>query len=64
MDKIFAFVQLAVAAVMFLLVITGTVGHIALGHVTSFPGYLACFASVCLSWTFVRIAFKEFHENP
>ena len=64
MDKTFAIVQLILAAVMFLLVISGVVGHIALGHITSLLGYLACLVFIALSWAFLRIAFKELRENP
>lgn len=64
MDKTFAFAQLILAFVMFMLVITGVVGHIALGHVTSLLGYIACIVFIALSWAFLRIAFKELRENP
>lgn len=64
MDKTFAFIQLILATVMFLLVITSVVGHIALGHITSLLGYLTCLVFIALSWAFMRIALKELRENP
>ena len=64
MDKTFAIVQLILAVLMFLLVVSGVVGHIALGHITSFLGYLTCLLFIALSWALLRIALKELRENP
>lgn len=63
MDKTFSFVQLIIAAVIFLCVITGVVGHIVLGHITSVLGFLVSFVFVALSWVLLRISYKELREN-
>lgn len=64
MDKTFSFIQLIIAAVLFLCIVASVIGHIAMGHVTSFLGYLTCLVFIALSWAFLRIAFKELRENP
>lgn len=63
MDKIFTITQLIIAAVIFLCVITGVVGHIVLGHITSVLGFLVSFVFVALSWVLLRISYKELREN-
>ena len=63
MDKIFSIAQLIIAAVIFLCVITGVVGHIVLGHITSVLGFLVSFVFVALSWVLLRISYKELREN-
>ena len=63
MDKTFTIAQLIIAAVIFLCVITGVVGHIVLGHITSVLGFLASFVFVALSWVLLRISYKELREN-
>lgn len=63
MDKIFTITQLIIAAVIFLCVITGVVGHIVLGHITSVLGFLVSFVFVSLSWVLLRISYKELREN-
>ena len=63
MDKIFTITQLIIAAVIFLCVITGVVGHIVLGHITSVLGVLVSFVFVALSWVLLRISYKELREN-
>ena len=47
MDKTFSFVQLIIAAVIFLCVVSGVVGHIALGHITSVFGFIVCAVFSC-----------------
>lgn len=63
MDKTFSIAQLIIAAVIFLCVITGVVGHIVLGHITSVLGFLVSFVFVALSWVLLRISYKELREN-
>lgn len=63
MDKIFTITQLIIVAVIFLCVITGVVGHIVLGHITSVLGFLVSFVFVALSWVLLRISYKELREN-
>ncbi len=63
MDKTFSIAQLIIAAVIFLCVITGVVGHIVLGHITSVLGFLVSFVFVSLSWVLLRISYKELREN-
>lgn len=63
MDKTFSIAQLIIAAVIFLCVITGVVGHIVLGHITSVLGLLVSFVFVALSWVLLRISYKELREN-
>ena len=63
MDKTLSIAQLIIAAVIFLCVITGVVGHIVLGHITSVLGFLVSFVFVALSWVLLRISYKELREN-
>ena len=63
MDKTFSIAQLIIAAVIFLCLITGVVGHIVLGHITSVLGFLVSFVFVALSWVLLRISYKELREN-
>lgn len=63
MDKTYSIAQLIIAAVIFLCVITGVVGHIVLGHITSVLGFLVSFVFVALSWVLLRISYKELREN-
>lgn len=63
MDKTFSIAQLIIAAVIFLCVITGVVGHIVLGHITSVLGFLVSIVFVALSWVLLRISYKELREN-
>jgi hypothetical protein len=63
MDKIFTITQLIIAAVIFLCVITGVVGHIVLGHITSIFGFIVSFVFIALSWVLIRISYKELREN-
>lgn len=63
MDKTFTIAQLIIAAVIFLCVITGVVGHIVLGHITSLLGILVSFVFVYLSWVLLRISYKELRES-
>lgn len=63
MDKTFSIAQLIIAAVIFLCVITGVVGHIVLGHITSLLGFLVSFVFVALSWVLLRISYKELRDN-
>lgn len=63
MEKTFSIAQLIIAAVIFLCVITGVVGHIVLGHITSVLGFLVSFVFVSLSWVLLRISYKELLEN-
>lgn len=63
MDKTFSIAQLIIAAVIFLCVITGVVGHIVLGHITSVLGFFVSFVFVALSWVLLRISYKELREN-
>lgn len=63
MEKPFYIAQLIIAVVIFLCVITGVVGHIVLGHITSVLGFLVSFVFVSLSWVLLRISYKELREN-
>jgi hypothetical protein len=63
MDKTFTIAQLIISAVIFLCVITGVVGHIVLGHITSLLGILVSFVFVYLSWVLLRISYKELRES-
>ena len=63
MDKTFTFVQLIIAALVFLCVICGVIGHIVLGHITSVLGYLVSFVFIYLSWVLLRISYRELREN-
>ncbi len=63
MEKPFYIAQLIIAVVIFLCVITGVVGHIVLGHITSVLGLLVSFVFVALSWVILRISYKELREN-
>ena len=56
MDKTFTFVQLIIAALIFLCVVASVVGHIVLGHITSVFGYLVSFVFIYLSWVLLRIS--------
>lgn len=63
MDKIFTITQLIIAAVIFLCVITGVVGHIVLGHITSIFGFIVSIVFIALSWVLLRLSYKELCEN-
>ncbi len=63
MDKTFSIAQLIIAAVIFLCVITGVVGHIVLGHITSLLGILVSFVFVYFSWVILQISYKELRES-
>lgn len=63
MDKTFSFVQLIIAAVIFLCVIASVIGHIVLGHITSIFGFIVSFVFIALSWVLLRISYKELREN-
>ena len=63
MEKPFYIAQLIIAVVIFLCVITGVVGHIVLGHITSVLGLLVSFVFFALSWVILRISYKELREN-
>lgn len=62
MDKTFVIAQQIIAAVMFLCVIVGVVGHIVLGHITSIFGYLMAFIFLALMWKLLRLSWKEYVE--
>lgn len=63
MDKTFSIAQLIIAAVIFLCVITGVVGHIVLGHITSIFGFIVSIVFIYLSWMLLRLSYKELCEN-
>ena len=63
MDKTFSIAQLIIAAVIFFCVIASVIGHILLGHITSFFGYLVSFVFIYLSWALLRISYRELREN-
>jgi hypothetical protein len=63
MDKTFSIAQLIIAAVIFLCVITGVVGHIVLGHITSIFGFIVSIVFIYLSWVLLRLSYKELCEN-
>lgn len=63
MDKTFSFVQLIIAVVIFLCVVSGVVGHIVLGHITSVVGFIVCAVFIALSWVLLHISFKELRET-
>ena len=63
MDKTFSFVQLIIAAVIFLCVIASVICHIVLGHITSIFGFIVSFVFIALSWVLLRISYKELREN-
>lgn len=63
MDKTFSFVQLIIAALIFLCVIGGVISHILLGHITSVLGYLVSFVFIYLSWVLLRISYRELRES-
>ena len=63
MDKTFTFVQLIIAALIFLCVVASVVGHIVLGHITSVFGYLVSFVFIYLSWALLRISYRELRES-
>lgn len=63
MDKTFSFVQLIIAAIIFLCVVSGVIGHIVLGHITSIFGFIVSFVFIALSWVLIRISYKELREN-
>ena len=63
MDKTFTIAQLITAAVIFLCVVAGVIGHIVLGHITSIIGFLVSILFIYLSWVLLRISYKELREN-
>ncbi|HIT83149.1 MAG TPA: hypothetical protein IAA99_02975 [Candidatus Avibacteroides faecavium] len=63
MDKTFAIAQLVIAAVIFLCVAGSVIGHIVLGHVTSFFGFLVSLVAVALAWVLLRASYKELRES-
>ncbi len=63
MDKTFTIAQLIIAAVIFLCVVAGVIGHIVLGHITSIIGFLVSILFIYLSWVLLRISYKELREN-
>lgn len=63
MDKTFSIAQLIIVAVIFLCVITGVVGHIVLGHITSIFGFIVNIVFIYLSWVLLRLSYKELCEN-
>ena len=63
MDKTFSFVQLIIAAVIFLCVVSGVVGHIALGHITSIFGFIVCAVFIAISWVLLHISYRELRET-
>ena len=63
MDKTFTFVQLIIAALIFLCVVASVVGHIVLGYITSVFGYLVSFVFIYLSWVLLRISYRELRES-
>lgn len=63
MDKTFTIAQLIIAVVIFLCVVSGVIGHIVLGHITSIFGFIVSFVFIALSWVLIRISYKELREN-
>lgn len=63
MDKTFSFVQLIIAAIIFLCVVSGVIGHIVLGHITSIFGFIVSIVFIYLSWVLLRLSYKELCEN-
>lgn len=63
MDKTFSIAQLIIVAVIFLCVITGVVGHIVLGYITSIFGFIVSIVFIYLSWVLLRLSYKELCEN-
>ena len=63
MDKTFSFVQLIIAAIIFLCVVSGVIGHIVLGHITSIFGFIVSIVFIYLSWVLLRLSYKELREN-
>lgn len=63
MDKTFSFVQLIIAAVIFLCVIASVICHIVLGHITSIFGFIVSFVFIALAWVLLRISYKELRET-
>lgn len=55
-------VQMALAVLIFAAVCTSVIGHIALGHISTWFGYLACVPFIALTWMLVKIAWKELRE--
>lgn len=56
-------VQMALAVLIFAAVCTSVIGHIALGHISTWLGYLACVPFMALTWALVRIAWKELNDS-
>ena len=63
MYKTFSFVQLIIAAVIFLCVLASVIGHIALGHITSVFGFIVCAVFIALAWVLLCISYKELRET-
>lgn len=54
--------QLVMACVMLLCVAVGVVAHIIKGNITSLLGFLVSFIFLALTWSLVRISYREMRE--
>ncbi len=51
--------QFVLACIMFLCVVVSVVVNIARGHISSVVGYLVSISFLCLTWSLVRISYRE-----
>lgn len=54
--------QFVMACIMFLCVVASVVANIVRGHIASILGYLVSIIFLALTWSLVRISYKEMRE--
>ena len=55
--------QFVMACIIFLCVVVSVVVNIARGHIASVVGYLVSISFLCLTWSLVRISYREMREE-
>lgn len=63
MEKIMGYTQLGGAIVMMLCVLISVIGHIIMGHITSFLGIIVSGVFIYLVYQLLRISWQELQES-
>lgn len=62
MERAIYLSQFVIACIMFLCVVVSVVANIVRGHIASILGYLVSIIFLALTWSLVRISYKEMRE--
>lgn len=62
MERAMYVFQFVMACIMFLCVVASVVANIVRGHIASILGYLVSIIFLALTWSLVRISYKEMRE--